>query len=293
MAKLSETLNTLFQKLGVDTSSAEAKTILGNTALTSIEVPVAVSNVLAGEFFSKDSAMQNPEIRSAIRAEALNGVDAEVDALATKFGLDEDTITAIKAEKKSGKRYAALVDKVAELKEKSAIATGKDKDALNKQIEKLNADILAAKTDGDKRVAEVESLRKTDKIGWELDGIYKGYDYALPTEKNESVVVAKSIIDNIAKEKGLRFEISDKGFQILTKEGTQYFDNNTPVTPQDFIKRNLLEKKILKVSDNGGKTPDRTQRQDFNPKGPSQPSTSSFKESLRELREANPLPASV
>lgn len=290
--KLNEQLKLVFQKLGVDTFSAEMQTILGNASLTSIEVPEAVSNVLASEFFTKDSAMQNPDIRSAIRAEALNGVDAEVDALATKFGLDTDTITAIKAEKKSGKRYAALVEKVAELKEKSALATGKDKDVLSKQIEKLNADILAAKTDGDTRVAQIEKLRKTDKIGWELDGIYNNYEYALPTDKNISIQAAKSIIEGISKEKGLRFEISDKGVQILTNEGTQYFENNIAVTPQDFIKKNLLEKKVLKVSDAGnGKTPDRTQRSDGSM--PKQFATNDFKSAVRDMMDlSTPVPAS-
>jgi len=290
--KLNEQLTKAFQKLGVDTSTAEMQTILGNAALASIEVPEAVSNVLAKDFFTKESALQNPEIKSAIRAEALNGVDAEVDALATKFGLDEETITAIKAEKKSGKRYALLVDKIADLKEKSANATGKDKDALSKQIEKLNAEILAAKTDGDARVANVEKLRKTDKIGWELDGIYNNYEYALPTDKNISIQAAKSIIDGISKEKGIRFEISDKGVQILTSEGTQYFENNTPVTPQDFIKKNLLEKKILKVSEGNGKAPERQERSNGNM--PKQFETNDFKSAVKSMMESSPaVPASV
>lgn len=279
--KLNEQLTALFLKLGVDTTSDEVKAILGNASLASIEVSDAVSSKLAGDFFTKDSAMQNPDIRSAIRAEALNGVDAEVDALGTKFGLDDETMTAIKSEKKSGKRYALLVDKIADLKEKSTLATGKDKDALNKQIEKLNGDIVKIGKEWETKLAEVETARKTDKVSWELDGIYKGYDYALPTEKNESVQVAKSIIDSIAKEKGLRFEISDKGVQILTKEGTQYFDNNIAVTPNDFIKKSLLEKKILKVSEGNGKQPDRAQRPDNGM--PKQPDNSSFGSALKSM----------
>ncbi len=173
--KLNETITTVFRKLGVDTSTAEMQALIGNASLASIEVPEIVSTKLAGEFFTKESALQHPDIRSAIRAEALNAVDKEVKELGQKFGLDDETMKAIEAEQKSGKRYALLVDKVADLKEKSALATGKDKDALNKQIEKLNAEILAAKTDGDTRVANVEKLRKTDKIGWELDGIEKHF----------------------------------------------------------------------------------------------------------------------
>ncbi len=288
MPKLSETLSTLFQKLGVDTSKDEAKAILGNAALTSIDVPVAISNVLAGEFYTKDSAMQNPEIRSALRAEALNGVDAEVDALGTKFGLDEESMKAIKSEQKSGKRYAKLVETIADLKEKSAQATGKDKDALNKQIEKLNGDIVKIGKEWESKLTEVEAARKTDKIGWELDGIYKGYDYALPTEKNESVQVAKSIIDGIAKEKGLRFEISDQGINIVTKEGTPYFENNIKPSASDFIKKNLLEKKILKVSDGGNGKQANGSRKVPDAK---QPSNTSFASAVDDLLASSPAPA--
>ncbi len=290
--KLSETLTSLFSRLGVDTTTDEAKTILGNPALATIEVADAVSTRLAGDFFTKESAMQNPDIRSTLRAEALNGVDAEVDELGKRFELDADTMTTIKAEKKSGKRYAKLVETIADLKEKKAYATGKDKDALTKQIEieKLNADIVSLRTEGDNRVAEVEKLRKTDKICWELDGIYNEFDYALPTEKSVSIMAAKSIIERTAQEKGLRFEISDKGVQILTKEGTPYFDNNIQVNTKDFIKRNLLEKKVLKVSDNGSNGKEagqRSPRQEFG-NMPKQHNASSFESAIGSMIEATP-----
>jgi hypothetical protein len=42
--------------------------------------------------------------------------------------------------------------------------------------------------------------------------------------------------------------MTDKGFELQTKEGTQVFENNKPVTFNDFADRVLLDKKLLEVA---------------------------------------------
>lgn len=264
--KLNIVLTQVLKNLGVDTASEDAQKLLGNTNLTSIEVAESVSNHLTAEYFTKESALQNPEIRSKIKAETLNGIDAQTKDLMTQYELDPDTVAEIMKEDKSSKKLSKLVDKVAELTRNKSKASTADKDAMNQEISKLNKQIIDLKNDYESKITQERAARKGDRINWELDSIYNGLEYALAAEKNISITAAKAIIGQVAKEKGLKFETGDAGMQILTAEGTEYFENNLKITPQDFIKKTLTENKLLKVSDTRTETQGaRTQQQNFRP----------------------------
>lgn len=242
---------TAFKNLGIDPSSEEAQKLLGNSNLATIEVGDIVSTKLTSEYFTREAALQDPSIRSTIKAETLNGTDAQIKEIMTGHEFDAETIAEIMKEDKSSKKLSKMVEKVAELtKAKSKVGTA-DQSVLNTKIAELNAQILATKTDYETKLADEQKGRRTDRVNWELDNIYNGLDYSLQTDKEISVTAAKAIISNIASKKGLRFETTENGVQILTKEGTEHFEGNIKVTPQDFIKKSLMENKMLKVSEAG------------------------------------------
>jgi hypothetical protein len=287
MPKLNQVLSTAFTKLGLDLTNESVKTIIGNESLSNIEVSEDVSNYLSQDFYTKDAAAQNLEIRSKIKAEILNGEDARQNELFSKFELPDDIKSSILSEKNTLKRYSLIADKIAELTELKHKSTGNDKNILNQEIAKLNKQIVDIKSQYENEINNERFARKQDRINWELDSIYNQFDYALPVDKSISVTAAKAIMNKIASEKGIIFETTDNGIKIKTKEGTDYFDNNQPVNPADFIKRSLIENKLLKTA------PDNTQaqqmqassRQEYNR---NQPSMKSFDAAVNDLMQKNP-----
>lgn len=248
MPKLNETLTKVFTKLGVDFNSAEAQAILSNPAIAAVDVSDAIATRLGADFFTKDAALQNPEIRSVIKAEVLNGVDADLEGIVNKFELGDEFKANLKKEDKTVKRLNLLTDTIAELTKKKYEATGKDKEALNTEITRLNKQVADTRTEYENKITEVNNARKSDKVNWDLDSVYNGLEYAMPFDKDINVLSAKAAINKVFEDKGIKFDLSEKGVKILTNEGTEYFENNVQVVPADFIKKTLTEKKMLKVS---------------------------------------------
>jgi len=265
MAKLNILLQSVFSKLGVDTTSPEAQKLLGNSTLTSIEVGEDISKLMDTDFLTKEAAIQNPEIRSKIRAEALNGVDASLNDLIKGYEFDPETAGEILNQDKTTSKIKKAVEKIEELTRKKVKASSKDTETLNSEIEKLNKQILATKSEYENQLNEVNNLRKTDKINWELDTIYAGFDYSLPAEKNVSITAAKAIISDILNKKGLKFEAGENGVKLLTKENTDYYENNVALAPADFLKKTLLETKMLKMNDMAATTPNQRKGVASNP----------------------------
>lgn len=247
--KLNTLLTNVMTKLGVDTTSPESQKILGNPNLANIEVADEISNKLDGEFFTKDAAIANTDIRSRIRAEALNGVDASVLELIKGYDFDQETQSEILKEDKTHNKIKKVMEKIEDLTRKKSKASGVDKETLNTEIEKLNKQVLSTKAEYENKLNDERNARRGDKINWELDSIYKGFDYSLQSDKDISITAAKAIIGDFVNKKGLKFESSENGLQILTKDGTEYYENSVKLSPADFIKKSLFEAKMLKVND--------------------------------------------
>lgn len=246
--KLNTVLSAVLTKLGVDINSASAQTLLTNQNLSTIDVSEDVADKLSGDFYTVESAIQHPGIRSKIKAEVLNGIDAQTKDLMSRYELDTDTQNEILAEDKSAKKLSKLVDKVAELSRTKSKSTNADKESLNLEIEKLNKQIVATRQEYEDKVTELGKARKMDKLNWELDSIYSGLDFSFDMDKELAITAAKSVMGRIAESKGLRFETTENGIQILTKEGTEYFENNSKPAIGDFIKKSLMENKMIKVA---------------------------------------------
>lgn len=283
--KLNTVLHGVFSKLGIDISSSEAQALLNNAQLANIEVADSVANGLSTDFFTKESAMSNPEIRNAIRAEAFNGIDSVTKELMSKYELPEDTQAEILKEEKSSKKYGKLVETIEKLTRQKSKASGADQDTLNKEISKLNEKIVGLRTEYEANLDNEKKGRKLDRINWELDGIYNGLDYALPSEKGISTTAAKAVMGQILQSRGLKFETTENGIQLLTKDGTEHFENNVKISPSDFIKRSLLENKLIKVSESRSETTQATPLQ--RGKTPQPRMNNSFDNAIDDLIRTN------
>lgn len=247
--KANELINSVFKRLGTPLPQ-DIQTILSGS-LSAIDVDAEVEKKFNVDFYTKESALQNPEIKNALRAEVLNGVDAQLELLTGKYEFDDATKDEFKKADKTAKKIEFLTDKIKEISEKKAGSGKVDKDAYTKEVEKYNAEILSLKTLHKTELDEQVTGRKTDRVNWELDSLYNGFEYSVHENKELAIPMAKAVLDMKIKEKGLKFDISDKGVKILTKEETDYYEDNKPVSPKDFMNKVFLENKLIKVNDAG------------------------------------------
>jgi len=257
-----ELFTQVFTKLGVDPKDPVAHQILATQKDT--EVPQEFASKFEGNFLTEEAALQNPSIRKRIKAEALNGVDNRIKAIVEKHEMTDEDKEAIFAGDTTDNRVSNLVDKIASLQQEKIKTTGKDRDQLTQEIQKLNNQILSINNANAAKVQELESARKSDRMGWELDGIYKSFEYAIPgASKEVSAIAAKAIMAEYMQKNGAKFELGDQGLSIMTEAGTPMYVNNQPVSSaSDYVKKALLESKILKATETApqrGQQPVRTQ----------------------------------
>lgn len=244
-----------FQKLGstLGMSAEQLSKVSGNDSLNSLEISDEVANIFTSvRVFTEESAKANPEIRAAIRAEDLNGMDAIRNTLIDKYGLPDEIKNSIRGEKKTSNWMNNLVDEVAKLEAAKAQSSGKAKTELEKEIEKLNAQILQAKGEYEGKIKDLESARMNDKIDWELRSIYSNFDYAMgEVEKPIAINAAMAVVNQKLNEKGVKFKLTESGLTPFISKDAQelpYFDNNQKISTHDLIKKTLLDNKLLRVN---------------------------------------------
>lgn len=250
--KGNEFFKMLGEKFGFDAD--QLTKISGNDSLKTLDVGDEVANLFKNQtVFTEESAKANPTIRAAIRAEAYNGVDAHVKSLFSKFELsDEDQAEILAGDKTSAKIEKAL-EKVQLLERKKATASGKGKDSLEKEIDKLNKDIVTMKEGYEAKLKQVAADRESDRINYELKGIYGGLEYPTPSEvpKEVNIATAQNLVEAKLREKGIKIKMTDTGLAPFSTDDTPHYEDNKKISAPDLIKKLLLESKFLKVSEPG------------------------------------------
>ena len=249
MSKLAEVFKTMVEQCGVSVSDTTIKSILDNPALASIEVDDAVSTKLIAPRLSMDAAKNNPDLKKHFTALALNGIDAGLERLATDNGLSAEEITELKGLESTAKRIETITSKIKTLEAAKAKSTpGADTEKLTKQIETLNADILAERNNTITKLQEKDNSLEAEKINWTLDTMLSNFDYSTPVDKEINVTLGKSLFNKSISEKGLKVVRKDNTLSLQTAEGTEYFDNNVKVGINDYMTKVLANAKVLKAS---------------------------------------------
>jgi hypothetical protein len=245
--KASELFKILGDKLGLPADSV-AK-LSGNTALN-IDVDDDVANLFKNTtVFTEESAKANPSIRAAIRAEALDGVDADVKRLMAKHEMTPEIQAEILKADKTSAKLERFYEKLAELEKSKASASGQAKTNLEKEVERLNAQIVSKETEWQSRFDNEVKGRATDRVDWELKSIYAGFDYALDNvPKEDAMEAARAIANAKLRQKGVIFKMADTGLAPFTKDDTPYFEGNVKISAGELLKKTLLESNLLKVS---------------------------------------------
>lgn len=213
-------------------------------------IPDDIASSVDNSLLTIAAATNNhPDVKKVYFAQAYNGLDAEMKALITEFGLTEEVVQEIEKAGGSTKKAATLARKLHEIASAKA-PTGKG------EVEKHLATINDLNT---KLAAEIK--KQTDleanynkqlqgiKIKTKLQGMLTAYktqfDELDPAAKEAAIdaLINKSLQDSDAE-----FVFDEKeNLSLRKKDGTNLFgENHTQVTPQTFIDKTLS--KILKVT---------------------------------------------
>lgn len=238
------------------TASDLVKKLLAKAGVTyegdlSAEIPDEIATSLDNQLLTIAAATNNhPQVKKVYFAQAYNGLDAEIESLATEFGLDETVLGELKAEQSSTKRAVALARKIKELESKKVGADAGKTSTLQAQITELHAELAGEKKKQTDLKKTYESQIKGIHIQSKLDNLLGGYKTVydeLPTDAKQAAV--NSLISKALQDSDAEFTFDEKGnLSVIKKDGTNLFgDNHTQLTPQSFIDKSLS--KILKVSE--------------------------------------------
>jgi hypothetical protein len=246
--KLSELFKLIASQSGVAADDAGLKTILENTAISSLEVDDAVSTRLTAPRMTIDAAKNNPDLKKYFFAQSLDGIDAEVTRTMAELGLPEEAVTEIKGLEKTSHRVSALAKKVQALESAKVGASAGDKTKLAQDVTKLNEQIVALNNTYAAEKAALQSSFESERIDWNVDNILSGYKYSTPVDLDVNVLTAKTLLNKSLQEKGLKIVKKDGNLSLQTSEGTAYFEDNVKVGIKDFASKTLANAKMLSGS---------------------------------------------
>lgn len=255
--KFSKFVGDLAKLSGLPEDHTGLQAVLGNAAIAGTDLPDEVTNKIFESVLTMDSAKQNPVLKKHFTTTALNGLDTKVDELMDELEFDDTAKAEIKTIKNSYERAAALTKKVKDLESKKFAGKAGDKDKLAEQITKLNGQIAEIKTKNEESIKELNNKHLNDRINWQVNSIYEGFEYAnpysgapvTPEQKKLAILTAKTLVDEALKSKALSLSSDENGkLSLRTSEGTDHFENNLPVDVAGFVKKTLLNAKAIKVT---------------------------------------------
>lgn len=255
---VSEYLKNLLKKAGINPDEDKFKDFFSNEALGKLEIPVDAATGIDNNLISLTAAKDNfGPLKNHYTALALNGIDANMESLFDELGLDEDAKTELKLEKSTGKRMQQLIKKAQAAEIKKANADKPDKLAHQKTIDDLHAQMRALQSKAE--LAETsyakkeKDLRKSYAIQELLVSHKTTLDKLSPSVKRATL---NALISDALQSKAIDTDFDENGnLTLLKKDGSKYYgENNSVVSPAQFVEQLLAKEKLLAVNDSNDKT---------------------------------------
>ena len=252
MAILGEAINNLAMAAGISADNEHLKSVLSSPTISNATIPDELISAINGNLMNLESAKNNPELSKHFKATIYNGVDNELLNTLKETGDYESIKDVIDAERSSTKKMSLAIKKIKEL-----AANTTNKGELKDYQEKINILTKQINDINSAKATEVQSI--TDKLTSEFSVKLEGLAYEnllsskklanpLGWEKDLLTLAAKTEIGKALESKGYIKKMTERGFELQTREGTQVFENNKPVSFNDFADRVLLDKKLLEVA---------------------------------------------
>lgn len=255
-----EFLTVLLQKAGVKIDEEKIAAALGSAELATVQIPDDLITPIDNGLLSIQAAKNNhPEIKGHYTAQALDSLDKELERAMEDYKLPDEIKTELKGEKSSYKRATLLAAKIKSLEEQKASSGKGEKDVLQQEINKLNAELrdIKSKEQGihDDYKKQMLEIKMGHSLG-QLLGSYKTKFDELPANVKDSTL--KAIINNSLAADAAEFTVDDAGQLTLRKKGGDNFfgDDHNIMTPKTYLDKILARDKILITTDqsqnNGG-----------------------------------------
>jgi hypothetical protein len=199
--KFNEFLKDVIKKTDIDITNPDTAAMLGASALKEIEVPdMFVSQFYKG-IYTKEAAMNDPEIKSkylsASKGEVFNDIDRAINKVFRELGFGDDFIAEIN--KKSlhdngehvdtRKKLQGFGEKIKEMLDKSKstppIDAKKTDEEVRKVQEDLNNQIKALVESHKLELSNIQNQAKNDKITGTLRGKILSYNFIDMKEENK------------------------------------------------------------------------------------------------------------
>lgn len=249
---LGDFLSKLITKGGGNPADEKFKIFFGNADLVKAEVPDDVATAIDNGLISlKDAKNNHPDIKNHYTALALNGLDDNLKTLMEEMEIPEDTRNKIMVERSTYKRFPLLAKEIQSLEQRKASADKPDKQAIQKQIDDLHAELRRRdeKVSNAERSAE-ERVRKfqIDMHKSKLFSKYKTVYDQLGDDVKETAL--RALFDKKLQDNGAHITLDEHGNpQLLKVDGTNYYgDDNKQVNLQQFTEQLLSQNKILAVT---------------------------------------------
>lgn len=248
-----EFLTILLNKAGAKVDDEAIKTALSTPELANLQIPDELITPIDNGLLSlKDAKNNHPEVKNHYFSQAYDGLDKELSRFMDEHKLPDELKTELLGEKSSTKRAVLLAAKIKNLEEQKASSGKGEKDTLQQEINRLNAELRAEK---DKEAAiraehkkEITQVQMNHHLGTLL-GSYKTKFDELPANVKESTL--KAIINSSLAADSAELTVDDAGQLILRKkDGTNFFgEDNRLLDPKSWVEKILARDKILVVND--------------------------------------------
>lgn len=267
--KFGALLNSLAGKAGIKTDDDTLKKLLGFVEVSQFDVPDEFSQALERNLLTSESAAANPDVRSKIMAEALNGVDSRIESALGDFEFDDAFKGDIKQTKNS---YEKLTKLTKGLQQQLTAAKEKAKQTKDpqdkKEVEVLQAQVadVNKQIDNLKRSHEIEidNLKRAnleDKRQFTLKSILAGKPLPKMGELplDTIILTAQNLISQEIAKNNLVVNFDEAGNPVLRQrvDGAEvkYFKDNKEIDYSSFIDGVLAQNKFVQVNDPKPPTP--------------------------------------
>lgn len=272
MAFVSDYIKSLLKKAGVNPEDEKFKVFFANEEMGKLDVPEEIATGIDTNLISLTAAKDNyGPLKNFYHAQALNGIDTNIEQLLEELGLGDDDKTELKLEKSTGKRVAALIKKVQAAEQKKANADKPDKVAIQKTIDDLNRQIVSEKNlaiqAGVNAQNEIKKFKLDAYLEREISKHKSVFDESLSPELR--LTTLRNAVELALQRRGAKRDFDESGNLVLLRtDGTKYFgENHEAVDFPKFVEQALSSEKLLAVN----KPANQTGSQQTNHQNGSQP----------------------
>jgi len=248
--KIGTFLTDLCKKAGVDTNSPELVDILS----ANLEIEDTLVSRINTNLVSMDAAENNPDLRAKLsakfRAEALDGVDSQLNAILESGVFSATDVAEIKEVKGTYKKLELLGQKVktvAEAKGDKKVETAE----FTKQINELQKQLSEAKQGFETEKKSLLDSHESELTTFSLKQLLQTKEYALPDDmpaERKAKIALDALNEDLASKELVVKRVNGVP-TLLRKDGTEYYNESSiKVGLNDYAEGVLNTNKLLKVA---------------------------------------------